>query len=81
MLTCKYSKQNSDTGRGKGSEEQVETHCLVKWQDSVILSSASSREETAGKPKISTYSLFQPCTFAEINQFHLTNQDYTWYNV
>lgn len=30
MLTCKYSKQNSDNGRGKGSEEQVETHWLVK---------------------------------------------------
>lgn len=30
MLTCKYTKQNLDNSRGKDSEEQVETHWLVK---------------------------------------------------
>lgn len=30
MLTCKYSKQNSDNDRRKGSEKQIETHWLLK---------------------------------------------------
>lgn len=48
------------TGRGKIFEEQAETHWLVKHQDSLRLSSDSSRENTADQPNIPICSLFQP---------------------